>query len=467
MTATTASTPFFQSKGGRTFLLIWFGQMISSIGSNLTGFGLGVWIYQQTGSATLFAMNMFAFTLPQIVLSPFAGALVDRLDRRVAMIVSDSGAALSTLSVAILYFAGVLQPWHILVATFFNSMFNAVQWPAWSAAQTLIVPKEHLGRAGGMVQIGDALGQLFAPAIAGVLFVTIHLNGIILIDFATFLFALTTLSFAAVPKPKKSQATDESEESFWKQTTFGWRYIVARPSLLGLLIYFATINLFMGFVGPLFGPLFLATTTPAVYGLVGSIIGVGMLAGTLVMSAWGGTKRKIVGLLGSGLVGGLFLAVAGVRFSVPLIAVAGFLSMFTMPIMNASSQAIWQSKVEPDVQGRVFSARRMIAWSTNLPALLLVGPMIDFVLHPLMASDGLLAGTPLGNLLTVGPGRDVGLAFMIMGLLMAISSAVFFLVPVVRDVETLIPDAVGDLPAADLEAAPDPPVAAGEAVSPA
>ena len=144
------------TRGMRTFFVIWSGQLVSTIGSGLTGFALGVWIYQETGSVTLFSLNLLAVAVPNLIVSPFAGALVDRWDRRLVMIMSDTGAGLATLSIAILYMTGNLEVWNILLATAINSAFSTFQWPAYSAVTTLLVPKEQLGRAGGMVQIGEA-----------------------------------------------------------------------------------------------------------------------------------------------------------------------------------------------------------------------------------------------------------------------------------------------------------------------
>jgi len=177
----------------RVFGVIWSGQLVSTIGSGLTGFALGVWIYQKTGSTTLFALNMLAFALPNLLVSPLAGALVDRWDRRWAMIFSDTGAGISTLVVALLFVSQRLEVWQVMLVTAAISAFSTFQWPAYSAATTMLVPKEQLGRASGMVQIGEAISQLISPALAGALFVTAGLGGVVLVDFVTYLFAVGTL----------------------------------------------------------------------------------------------------------------------------------------------------------------------------------------------------------------------------------------------------------------------------------
>ena len=434
----------------RIFLVIWFGQLISTLGSGLTGFALGVWIYTETGSTTLFAINLLAFALPNLLVSPFAGVLVDRWDRRKVMILSDTGAGLSTVAVAVLYFTGGLQVWHVFLLTAINSGFNAFQWPAYSAVTSLLVPKEQLGRAGGLVQIGEAISALASPAIAGVLFVTIGLQGVVLVDFSTYIIAVLTLLAVRVPPPPVTEAGIAGRGSLLQEAAYGWKYIVARRGLFGLLMVFAATNFLSSLWNPLLPPMVLEMSSPQALGYLGSVVGVGMLIGTLVMSAWGGPKRRIHGVLGFLMISGVFEALLGLRPSLVLMAVAGFGAMFTLPIVNGSSQAIWQSKVAPDVQGRVFSVRRMIAWSAMPLAYLVAGPLADRVFNPLMVEGGLLAAS-VGRLIGVGPGRGTGLLFIITGSLTVLVAAAGYVYPRVRRVEAELPDALPGAPPASSE----------------
>lgn len=426
----------------RAFGVIWFGQLVSTIGSGLTGFALGVWVYQETHSTTLFALNMLAYALPNLLVSPFAGALVDRWDRRKAMILSDTGAGLSTLAIALLLVSGNLEIWQIYLATAVNAAFTSFQWPAYSAATSMLVPKEHLGRAGGMVQIGEAISNLLAPAIAGALLVTIGLQGVLLIDFATFGVAVLTLLLVAIPRPAVSAEARAAQGSLLKEAAFGWTYITARSGLFGLLIIFALNNFFFSLSNPLITPLVLEMTTPEWLGYVASIVGVGMLAGTLLMSAWGGPKRRIHGVLAFLMVGGGFTILIGWTPYLPVMALAGFGMMFFMPIVNGSSQAIWQTKVAPDIQGRVFAIRRMIAWSAIPIAYILAGPLADNVFRPLLTEGGALADGVVGQLLGVGASRGIGLLFVIIGVVNIIVPALGYLNPHVRNLEDELPDAI-------------------------
>ena len=430
-------------RGFQTFLLIWFGQLISLTGSGLTGFALGVWVYQRTGSVTQFALISLFTSLPGIAFSPIAGALVDRWDRKWAMILSDTGAGLCTLSVALLLLAGRLEVWHIYIAMALSSTFSAFQWPAYSAATTLLVPKQHLGRASGMVQIAEAAAQIASPVLAGALMGLIQVQGVILIDFATFLFAVLTLLLAHVPRPETTLEGKAGQGTLLREASYGWTYIRARSGLLGLLLFFAATNFATGIVQVLFTPLVLGFSTVAVLGLLLSIGGLGFLAGSLTMSVWGGPKRRIFGILGANLVMGAVLFAAGFPPRAWILGVAAFLFFFGLPIVNGCSQAIWQSKTAPDVQGRVFAVRRMIAWASLPLAYLIAGPLADQVFEPLLAEGGLLASS-VGQIIGVGVGRGIGLLYIILGCIILLATLAAYLYPRLRQVETELPDFIAD-----------------------
>ncbi len=425
------------------FILIWFGQMVSLLGSGLTGFALGVWVYQRTGWVTQFALIALSTTLPAIMISPIAGALVDRWNLRWTMLLSDCGAGLSILFLALMLFAGRLEVWHIYLAMSASSTCNAFQWPAYSAATTLLVPKQHLGRASGLVQMGQSVGQLISPVLAGVLIVTIQIQGIILLDFATFLFALVTLLSARFPEAKTVASSEVGKGSLLREATYGWVYIRTRPGLLGLLIFLAISNFLMGVIDVLATPLVLSFASPAVLGTVLSIGGSGMLVGSVVMSIWGGPLRLIKSVFGFMLLNGLSILLAGVRPSAELFALAAFLFCLGLPIISGSIQVIFQRKVAPDVQGRVFALMRTIAGSSLPLAYVVAGPLADQVFEPLMTTGGLLAGS-IGQLIGVGPGRGIGLMFITLGALTMLVTVVAYQYPRLRLLEEELPDAIAD-----------------------
>jgi DHA3 family macrolide efflux protein-like MFS transporter len=424
-----------------TFIVVWLGQFVSVIGSGLTGFALGVWVFEQTGSATQFALIGLFAVLPRIILSPLVGTIVDRWDRRWAMIVSDAGAGFSTLILVLLLFANRLEIWHIYLIAGTSAAFSTIQWPAYSAATTLLVSKENLGRANGMIQFGQAAAEILAPAVAGILVQTIRLEGVILVDFATFIFAAITLLLVRFPKPRRA-ITDEPERiSLKEEITFGWRYISARQGLLGLLVFLAVINFIWGMVGALITPMILGFAASDVLGAIIAIAGTGMLTGSLVMSIWGGLKRRINGVLYFEFLSGICFLLIGLRPSFWLTALGAFGAHVTIAIVSGSNQAIWQSKVAPDVQGRVFAARQMVASAASPLAYLLAGPLADKVFEPLLASNGLLAGS-VGQIIGSGPGRGIGLLFLVMGMTKMAVTVAGYAHPRVRFVEDELPDAV-------------------------
>jgi MFS transporter, DHA3 family, macrolide efflux protein len=430
-----AMEPSQPPKGMRTFFTIWTGQLISLIGSQLTGFALGVWVYDQTRSVSLLALVQVAQQAPYILLSPIAGVFADRWNRRTAMIVSDFGAGLAVLTAGVLYLAGQLQPWMAIPIVIWIGAFNTLMWPAFTASITLLVPKKHYGRANGFVQLGEALPQIAGPALAGALYVGIHLGNMALIDFATYaIAALLMLLFVRIPNPPSSAENQQTRGSIWKEMRFGWDYIITRKGLLALLLFFLATNFLSGVMSPLIVPLILDNWNASTLGYISTLMGVGMLAGTLVMSAWGGGKRKIFTLLGSGILSSIFLSAVGLRASLPLIAVCGVSIMFFGPFMNACSQAIWQAKVAPDVQGRVFAVRRTIAWSAGMISPLLAAPLADYIFKPAMQAGGALAPI-LGPIFGYGASRGIGVLISLVGLLSMMTALIALLIPAIRRVE--------------------------------
>lgn len=434
-----------RAAGFRAFLLMWAGQLLSLVGSGLTRFAMGVWVYEATGSVTQFALIAVATRVPGLLLSPVAGALADRWDRRWTMLGANVGPALTTAGLAALLWTDGLAVWHVYVFAGFAGLFEAFHWPAYVASSTLLVPRRHLGRIGGMMQIGQALATTLAPAPAGVLLATVGLTGVIVADFATFLLAVCTLFLVRIPRPRASADGREGEGSLWRQTFHGWSFIRSRPGLFGLLIHFAMVNLVLGVMTVLITPMVLSFTTAAVLGVVLTTANSGLLVGALAMSVHGGPRRKIHGILGACFLLGLGVGLAGLRPDPYLIAGSLFVALFGVPIINGCSQALWQSKVPPDLQGRVFGMRRLIATATAPLGFLAAGPLADRVFEPMLQADGALAATA-GRVLGVGEGRGIGLLFVLLAVLLTLVSAWGYLKPDVRNVEDDLPDAVPDEP---------------------
>lgn len=430
--------------GMRTFLIILAGQLISLLGSGLTGFALGVWIFQQSGQATPFALTILFSSLPRLLLLPVAGTLADRWDRRWVMILSDTGSALVTLGAFVLLSFGQLEIWMIYLMAGLGSVFGAFQEPAYTAAVTMLVPKQQFARATGLMQTVQALESLIVPVIAGFLFVAIGLRGIIMIDFVTYFFAIGALLVVRIPRPPVSaERAAEGKKSFLEDTLVGWRYLRARSGLFSLVLFFALVNFLLNFAVVMLGPLVLSLWSARELGLVQLGFGLGTLAGSLVLGTWGGPKgRKVPFLIGAIALGSIGLALAGMKANIFLIGAGMFILLFSVPLGGGASQALFQTKVAPDVQGRVFATRAFISRSMMPLAFLLAGPLADYVLEPLMAVGGVLGSGPLGTLLGAGPGRGIGLAFFASGVLLVLVCGLVYLNPRIRLLEDEIPDAV-------------------------
>lgn len=429
-------------QGMKAFGVIWIGQVISLLGTAMTEFGLTLWIYDQTGKATPVAMMMFFYLAPQVALSPFIGVLVDRANRRLMMAISDAAAAVVSAITLVLLLLGQLEIWQIYVGSFLIGAFSGFQWPAFSASLSVMLPKKHYARANSMLSVAQGASQVLAPVTAGALIIHIGLRGILMIDLIAAAFAVGTLFFVQIPQPSKSQIEAASESNIWKEFTFGFRYIFKRPSLLGLQSVYLVGNFFASMGFAVIAPLILGRTgnDQQLYAQVQSISAIGGVVGGIAMSVWGGPKRRAYGVLIGWMLTQLTgQFVLGIGRSWPIWALGGFMWTFFGPFIDGSNQSIWQSKVKPELQGRVFSARMFIAWLVMPLAQLIAGPLVDGVLEPGMAVGGELV--PLfGWLVGSGPGAGTGLLFVIAGIGGASAGLVGLLTPKVRLVEDILPD---------------------------
>lgn len=433
----TEPTP--ATSGLRTFFTVWAGQLVSVTGSTMSAFAVQFWIYAETGSVTNLAMVSLAFSLPGVLVSPFAGALVDRWDRRRVMFAADSVAAAATLSLAVLYASDGLELWHVFLVVAVIGLSNAFQEPAWLASISLLVPKAHLGRANGLVQLNQGVSLVLAPALAGAVLVTAGLQAVLFIDVATFLVAMTALAIVRFPRPEGHGTA--STGNLRADAALGWRFVRERPGLFGLLWIYAGVNFSLAFANVLLIPLVVAFSSEGAAGGVFSAAGVGLIVGSVAVSAWGGPKRRVRGTMMAIAGGGAFVMLCGLRPSVLLVAIASVGLMTIVPVANTSSQVLWQLKVPPAMQGRVFSIRRMIAQGISPIAILLSGPLADNVFEPLLAEGGALAGS-VGAVIGTGVGRGVAFMFVVTGLLTVLLAVTGYLAPRIRNLETELPDYV-------------------------
>lgn len=426
--------------GVRTFLTIWLGQFVSRVGTAMTRFALLIWAYEQTGAVTTVALLGFFGFLPYVLLSPVAGVWVDRLDRRKVMLLADLGSGIITATLLGLFFTGRLAIWHLYAAEAITAALDAFQGPAYGAASTVLLPKALYGRASGLRSMADDGARILAPFLAGVIIAALGVRAVLIVDVATFLVAALTLIVIRVPDIRGQP--DETPH-FWREMRVGFDFIRQRRGLLGLTLHFTVVNFFAALT--YFGVLpamILARTggNEVALGIVQGALGAAGLAGGLLMAAWGGPRRKIHGvLLGTALsfLLGDFLFAVGRGMVVWVIAAAA--SAVFIPILLGSRNAIWQAKVPPAVQGRVFATDSMLRLSLNPVGYLLAGVLADRWLEPAMAADGALA-TAFGPLVGTGPGAGMALMFVGTATLGCLMSLLAYLFPAVRHVERDLPD---------------------------
>jgi MFS family permease len=425
----------------KAFLVIWFGQFISSIGSNLGSFAIGVWVYEKTQSATRFALVSFVGAIVMLLLSPVAGALADRWDRRKLILFADLGSGATTLTMAILFFTGRMQIWMVYPLVVLMVAFFAFQGPALFASVPLLVGRDQLARASGMTQTSRAVAQIVGPLAAAVLIAPIGYHGIAIIDCVTFLFAVVTVLAIRIPSPPPDVEA-AVRRSVLADLAYGWSYLRNLKGLLALLTLYAVTNFCMGMVQVLLTPLILSFATPVELGTVSSTAAVGALFGGLAVSIWGVPRRRVATLLAVLVFQALILFLGGAQPSIPLIALATFAFMLSLPVAVTCNQTILQSKIAPAVQGRVFAVAGMVAAGSLPLAALAAGPLADRVFEPLLSPGGGLAHTAAGHLLGTGSGRGVGLMFIVLGALVLITVGIAALNPRLRNLESEIPDAL-------------------------
>jgi MFS family permease len=423
------------------FTLVWLGQIISVLATNMTAFGLTIWVFEKTGSATALGLMQVFFITPFLLISPIAGVMIDRHNRKLMMMISDLMAGVATVVILTLQAFGVLQVWHLYLAAIIQGLGNAFQWPAYSAAISTMIPKEKYGRANGMMSLIEAGPGVLAPMLAGALLPIVGFTGILSIDVVTFVFAILVLLFVHIPQPPRTVEGEQAQGNLLQEAWFGFQYIFARPSLLGLQLVFFFGNLCLGIAFTVLAPMVLLRTgnDSVSLGLVQSAGAIGGIVGGVLMSAWGGFKRKVHGVLAGWIVSSFFFALVGVGTWIPLWVTMTALSSFFAPLINGSNQAIWQSKVAPDVQGRVFSARRLIAWFTNPISPLIAGVLGDYVLEPAMRAPSGLSSA-FGWLVPPGPGAGMGLLIFLSSLGGILAGLIGYFAHSIRHAEDILPD---------------------------
>jgi DHA3 family macrolide efflux protein-like MFS transporter len=363
------------------FFTIWGGQAASLLGSALVQFGLVWWLTQTTGSATVLATATLVAMLPAVFIGPLAGVLVDRWNRRIVMIVADGLIALATLGLAYLFAVGAAQVWHIYLIMFFRALGGGFHWPAMEASTSLMVPEEHLSRVAGLNQTLNGILNIVAPPVGALLLSVLPMQGILAIDVGTAVLAITPLFFIPIPQPERRG--EAGAFSLVKDLREGLQYVWGWPGLMGLLIMATVLNFLLT---PAFSLMPILVTEhfggEAIHlGWLDSAFGVGVVAGGLILSAWGGFRRRMVtsltGIIGIGIGTLLIGLTPATAFWFALIG-SIFVGLM-QPIANGPLMAIIQARVEPEMQGRVFTLLRSVATAMSPLGMAIAGPVADWL----------------------------------------------------------------------------------------
>jgi MFS transporter, DHA3 family, macrolide efflux protein len=435
----------------RTFVLVLLGQLVSHLGSALTTFSLSVWSYQQTGSATSSALVLLSGSLPEILLTPFAGSLADRYDRRRILLWSSLGAAACVLALAWVLYARPTQLLFVYLAVAGASFFTTLQPPAFVASVATLVPSRHLGRANSLIMLGTAGAPILAPFLAGQLLGRIGLSGVVLLDLMSFLVAAASVAFLRFGQVASPSDARLSPRMLLADLKLGAGYILAHRGLLWLLGLNMVLNFNASLVQALITPMLLGFTTASVLGQVMSLAGFGALLGGLGMTVWGGPERRIRGVLAFSLIQALALFFSGLKPSVVLVTAAAFVFLMVHTAYAATYHALWQGKVPGDLQGRVFAARAVAGIISMPVGYASAGPLVDRVFGPLLMPGGALASS-VGAVIGVGPGRGAALVMSLLGLFTVGLALVGLLQPRLRRLDDELPDMVHASPVASGDA---------------
>jgi MFS transporter, DHA3 family, macrolide efflux protein len=400
----------------KKFIPIWSAQLFSLLGSGLVQFALIWWITQQTGSAAYLAMATLVAVLPEVLLSPFAGALVDRLNRRYVMIAADGLIALFTLSLAVLFALGLVQVWHVFVVMFLRSLGSVFHWPAMQASTSLMVPEKHLARVAGINQALRGSLNIVAPPLGALLMSVLKFYQVISVDVITAIIAITPLLFIRIPQPVRADAGIViTPKVLLRDVVEGFKYLKNWKGLLYLTFLAAMLNFLLAPAGTL-TPLMVTQHFKAgvwELSMIESSMGIGVVVGGLLLGVWGGFKSKIVTSL-TGVVGlGLGVLIFGLAPANAFwMAIIGMVFLgFMNPIANGPLQAIMQSKVAPEMQGRVMGTSGALCSAMMPLSMLVVTPVAEFL--------GLRVWYWVGGSLTI----LIGLAALFIPSIMALDSS--------------------------------------------
>jgi MFS family permease len=406
----------------------------------MTNFAVSIWVWDATGRATDFAFLLFFAFAATVIFSPVAGALIDRWNRRLTLVMSDLGSAVATAVLLVFFFTGSVAIWQIYLINFITGAFLAFQVPVYSSTITLMVKRGQYPRANAMMFAVRATPGLFAPALAASLLAVSSIKTVLLVDALSYLLAIVAVLLVGLPETPRGES--EAPASFWQECLFGFRYILRNRYFAHFEAFLLAINVLasVGFV--LLRPLVLARTgnSAAAVGVVMTTGAVGGVTGAVLLGTLKSPRDKMLRVL-AGIV--VFSVVGRILYGVVdvlvVMAIAVSFVSLCIPLVDGYTNTIWQEKVAPQFQGRVFAARQFVEDLTVPVATLIAGPLVDHVLVPWM-QPGRSGASLFGGLVGTGEGGGIGLVFVTVGVLGVVVALIGYLTPTIRWLETNVPD---------------------------
>ncbi|WP_338016129.1 MFS transporter [Paenibacillus paridis] len=419
----------------RKFIILWFGELVSSIGSGLTAFGLGVYVFQTTHSATAVSLVTLCTFLPMILLSPVGGVLADRFDRRLMMLLGDGGSALGLIYIVIVMLSGEAQLWQLCVGVTISSLFASLTDPAYKATITDLLPEEQFAKASGLVQLAGSSKYLLSPVLAGMLLAVVDIEALLIIDISTVVITIITISAVRRSLVTKSNSVSKKQFSLAKDLKEGWQVLVSRKGVFALTLLLTVVTFYMGILQTLFTPMVLPLSNAKTLGIVQSVSATGLLLGSLFIGIFS-VNQQYARVLSAGLfVTGIFFSLIGVSTNIYVIAAAGFLFFATLPFVNTSADVLIRKNIPNEAQGRAWGMIGVVSQFGYIAAYASAGLLSDYVFNPLMVEGGGLAST-VGKWIGSGQGRGIALLFVVSGILVMALALVMTRLKSIRSLET-------------------------------
>lgn len=413
------------------FLLLWSGQLVSAIGSGLTSFGLGVYVFRQTGKASSVALVTLLAFMPSLLLGAAAGVLADRYDRRLMMVLGDSLSAVGIVYILICMISGEAQLWQICAGVTISSVFSSLLEPAYKATVTDMLTEEQYTKASGLVQVAGSAKYLISPVIAGFLLTVSDIRLLLVIDICTFF--VTVISTLIVRKGLASRKYEQAR-SFIRELREGWGAVSKNRGVLVLVTMTSLITFFVGFIQTLSTPMILAFSDSSALGTSETICASGMLVTSVILGVIPIKKGYVKILSFSLFFTGIFMAMFGLRENIVFICVSGFLFFAMLPFVNTSLDFLTRTNIENDLQGRAWGFIGVISQVGYIAAYALSGILADYVFSPLLTDGGVLADS-IGKIIGTGAGRGAGFLIIIAGALLYAVSVVLYKANSVKTLE--------------------------------